>query len=360
MLTTAKDDEQPLARLLVEADDALAQPGDRFDQIVALGGERGVLGLDLAQFFLGAQIDGAEPLAVAAQPFELGLDRGDVRQHGVRLDAGEARDRIGLDLEHLVDLVGDVGESALGAFDALLGAGGLLAGRAERFERCADRAVAGAERVLGLGKTIGGGAAGGFGGLDLADQQAALLLEDRRRVGQRRALLLGLGAAGVERGDLGDGAVFAVAPGLPVGADGGEPAVGELGLARQRLRLGAHLGELRALAFDLGADVGELALQVGGRWQFGERRFRQRPGWRWASSRPAISRVLASVRAEMRAVLRAISRSAMAWSSRALSASRCAVRQCSRAAASAAPAAVRSDCAASAALRLSSSVGARG
>ncbi len=58
----------------------------------------------------------------------------------------------------------------------------------------------------------------------------------------------------------------------------------------------------------------------------------------------------------MRAVLRAISRSAMACSSRALSASRCAVRQCSRAAASAAPAAVRSDCAASAALRLSSSV----
>ncbi len=191
----------------------------------------------------------------------------------VRLDAGEARDRIGLDLEHLVDLVGDVGEPPLGAFDALLGAGGLLAGRAERFERGADRTVAGAERVLGLGQTIGGGAAGGFGGLDLADQQAALLLEDRRRVGQRRALLLGLGAAGVERGDLGDGAIFAVAPGLPVGADGGEPAVGELGLARQRLRLGAHLGELRALAFDLGADVGELALQVGGRRQFGEAAF---------------------------------------------------------------------------------------
>ena len=40
--------QQPLARLLVQADDALAQPRDRLDQVVALGGQRGVLGLDLA------------------------------------------------------------------------------------------------------------------------------------------------------------------------------------------------------------------------------------------------------------------------------------------------------------------------
>ena len=115
--------------------------------------------------------------------------------------------RIGLAFEHFADLVGDVGQPPLGAFDTLLGAGGLLAGGAERFERGADRAVAGGERVLGLGQAVGGGAAGGFGRLDLADQQAALFLEDRRRVGERRALLLGLGAAGVERRDLGDGAV---------------------------------------------------------------------------------------------------------------------------------------------------------
>ena len=42
------------------------------------------------QLFLGAQVDGAEPLAVAPQLFELGLDRGDVRQRGVRLDARRA------------------------------------------------------------------------------------------------------------------------------------------------------------------------------------------------------------------------------------------------------------------------------
>ena len=73
---------------------------------------------------------------------------------------------------------------------------------------------------------------------------------------------LGFGAAGVERGDLGDRAVAALAPGLTVGPDGDEPPVGELGLARQRLRLGAHFGQFRALAFDLGADGGELAAPV--------------------------------------------------------------------------------------------------
>ena len=61
-------------RLAVEALDALAQPLDGFHQIVAFGGERGVLGLDLAQLFLGVQIDRAEPLAVAAQLFEIFLD----------------------------------------------------------------------------------------------------------------------------------------------------------------------------------------------------------------------------------------------------------------------------------------------
>src|SRR3979409_1259164 len=66
--------QQALARLAVEALDALAQPLDGFHQIVALRGERGVLGFDLAQLFLGAQIYRAKPLAVAAQLFEAFFD----------------------------------------------------------------------------------------------------------------------------------------------------------------------------------------------------------------------------------------------------------------------------------------------
>ena len=47
--------QQPLARLAVEALDAVPQFLIASHQVVALGGERGVLGLDLAQFLFGAQ-----------------------------------------------------------------------------------------------------------------------------------------------------------------------------------------------------------------------------------------------------------------------------------------------------------------
>src|SRR6185295_4642681 len=66
--------EQAFARLLVEIENALAQPLDRLDQIVAFGGELPMLVLDLAQFFFGAQIDRAEPLALAHSQLP-GVDR---------------------------------------------------------------------------------------------------------------------------------------------------------------------------------------------------------------------------------------------------------------------------------------------
>ncbi len=118
-----------------------------------------VLGLDLAQLLLGAQVDGAEPLALAADAVELGLDLGDVGQLRARLDLGQLGDRGRLDLEHLADFVLDVGEPALGAVEALFGAGGVLARGADRFERGAGVLVGGGERVLGLGQAVGGGAA---------------------------------------------------------------------------------------------------------------------------------------------------------------------------------------------------------
>jgi hypothetical protein len=73
LLTSSKE-----ASIAVEILDALAQSLDRLHQIVALRSKRRMLGLDLAQLFLGAQVDGAEPLALAAQPFELGFDLGEL------------------------------------------------------------------------------------------------------------------------------------------------------------------------------------------------------------------------------------------------------------------------------------------
>ena len=156
--------QQPLARFLVEAADALAQPLDGFDQVVALGGQRRVLGLDLAQLFLGAQVDGAEPFAVAAQLLEVGLDLVERRQLHARLDFGERRDAVRLDLEHVVDFALDVLQPALGAFHPLLGAGAGLARRRQRLERGPGGAVGLRHLVLGLGELVGGFAAAGFGG----------------------------------------------------------------------------------------------------------------------------------------------------------------------------------------------------
>ena len=109
-----------------------------------------MLGLDLAQFLFGAQIDRAQPLALAAQPFELFLDLGEVGQRLAFLDLGQCGDRRRLDLQHVVDFAADVGEPALGALEAFLGAGEFLARGAGRFERGAGVAVGFGQRVLGL------------------------------------------------------------------------------------------------------------------------------------------------------------------------------------------------------------------
>ena len=91
---------------------------------------------------------------------------------------------------------------------------------------------------------------------------------------------------------------------------------------------------MRALAFDLGADVGELAFQVGGRLQLGERRFRRR------ARRPSVSSRLADQaglglgeRRDARGVARPFRARPWRAARAALSASRCASRQCSRASA---------------------------
>ncbi len=79
MLTSSNEVSSRSRASLVQALDALAQLVDRGDQVVALGGEVVVLLLDLAQLFFGAQIDRAEPLALAAQPLQRRLDVGDDR-----------------------------------------------------------------------------------------------------------------------------------------------------------------------------------------------------------------------------------------------------------------------------------------
>ena len=240
--------QQPLARLAVEALDAQPQFLDRFHQVVAFGGEVGVLGLDLAQLFLGAQVDRAQPLALAAQPLQRCFDLGQFGQRLAGLDARpESATADGLDLQHVADFAADVGEPALGALEALLGAGQFLARGAGRFERGAGVAVGFGQRVLGLGQAIRAGAPRGFRVRNLADQALAFLGENLRRVFEFGAVALGLRDALVERGDLVTRAVAALDPAGLVGGERRQAPVGQFGLAHDRLLLGAHLGELGAL-----------------------------------------------------------------------------------------------------------------
>ena len=225
-----------------------------------------MLGLDLAQLLLGAQIDGAEPLALAAHAVELGLDVGDVGQLGAGLDLGERRrpppgsissiSRISCSMSARRRLAPSKRSSARAASSRAAP----MASSAARASRSASACA-----VSACGELVGGGAARRFRGLDLADQRACA--SPRRPRARRRGLRA---RSWPPRTRVSRVAICEAAPSLRSlqpsrsAADLHKPPRRELRLARQRLRLGAHLGELRAVGLDLAAHVGELRLDLGG------------------------------------------------------------------------------------------------
>ena len=279
----------------------------------------------------------------------------DLGQRHLRHDAGQAGDRVGLAFEHLVDLVGDVGQPALGAFDALLGAGGLLAGGAQRFERGAHGTVANAERALGLGQPVGGLAARRFGGFAL--RRSAPGAFPRRSPARRRAKrappwLRRCGCRALRSGRRrGRARSLQACRSVPIAVRRRSASSASRASACASARTSASSARLPSISVRI---VGKLALQVGGRRPARRARLRRRSArralrrgrWRagsWLRSAPRCARCCAPSRARPWRAARGRCRPRAA---------RCA--NASRAAASAAPAAVKSDCAASAALRFSS------
>ena len=149
-MTTSKAANEALAPFLVEALDGEAQFADRFGEVVALGDELGIFLLDLGEFLVGAQIDGAEPLAIGAQVFERPLDLVDLGQVRARLHAGELAEALRLAVELARNRVHERRVALAQGFDARFGAGALLARGGHRVERAAGEPVG--LREIGFGR----------------------------------------------------------------------------------------------------------------------------------------------------------------------------------------------------------------
>ena len=153
-----------------------------------------MLRLDLIQFLLGTQIDGAEPLALAADAVEffLRLRRSAAVRRPDLISASSAA-AAGSISNSLADFVFDIGEPALCGIAALFAARRFGARFADGFE-CGARGLVGFGQVgLGLRQPVGSGAARGRGGLDFADKRLARFGEFLRRVFEFAALGLRLG-----------------------------------------------------------------------------------------------------------------------------------------------------------------------
>ena len=178
----------------------------------------------------------------------------------------------GLDFQHVVDFAADVGEPALGALEALLGARQLLARGAGRFERGAGVAVGLGQRVLGFLQAIGAGARGRLP--RSATSPISALRFSAKTCGAFSSSARSRLASAMRCSSV---AIWVRAPSrrsfqpaLSAG-ERREPPVGQFRLAHDRLLLGAHLGELGALAGDVVAHGGELGFEIGGGRQRGQR-----------------------------------------------------------------------------------------
>ena len=162
--------EQALAALLVEAGDRGAQFLDRFGEVVALGHHLVALRLDLGEFVLGAQIDGAEPFAIGASDSSSRRSMSAIAgRSSSGFDAGELRRAPAASISRSMrDGALDVGDALARGLQLRLAARLLLARGAHRLERRAGGAVGFGETRLGGGARVGRVAARGLGLFDAA------------------------------------------------------------------------------------------------------------------------------------------------------------------------------------------------
>ena len=167
VLEMAVDDleggDEPLAPLLVQGMDRAAQALDRLGQVVALGDQLVAAIEDLDELLVGAQVDGAEPLALLAQIVEPALDLDRARQGPIAVCPASAARPEGSQSSSVAIACMSSSPRRRAPFDALLRRRALLARRRHRFERLAGGAVGVGERGLAERERVGGLLARGFG-----------------------------------------------------------------------------------------------------------------------------------------------------------------------------------------------------
>jgi hypothetical protein len=252
---------ESFAGFAIQVLDPGAKPFDRLDKVVALGGQCGVLRLDLAQFLFGAQIDGAEPLALAPQTFQVLLHRGGVGQYAAVRQIGKLCGALGFDLKHFHDLMRDLGKPRLCSFKTFLGSGGILACRAHGLEGGPRRSVGLRLRGLAGAEPITRGAAFALRRLDFTDQALATLRELRRRTVKLLALAPRLRVARLDRGDLRGRAFQALVPRNTLGGDRHDAPLHVIKFSRERLRLRTDFREYGTPVGRLRTGVSQLLLQ---------------------------------------------------------------------------------------------------
>ena len=265
--------QQAFAGLAVEALDTLPQSLDGFHEIVAFGSQRGVLGFDLVQLFFRAQIDRAQPLAVATQLFEIFLDSLSGGNSDSGLISARPAARMRLEFQHVVNFT-------LESVRRRLAPSMRSSARA-----VASRALDNASSEILAARSVSAIAISAAASASAATRRAfsadSISLIRARRFRQKCRRILEFGALGLDLGDAGfDGrdlrgrALLAALPLAALGGDRLQAAVRQFGLARQRLGFGPHLCGEAAKAVDIGANRGEPGFGVEARRQFGERRVR--------------------------------------------------------------------------------------
>ena len=262
-MTTSKAASSRSRPFAVEALDRLPQLADRLDHVLALGDDRLQ---PLGQFlllFLGAQIDGAQPLALDLQPFEPALDIGDIGQRAVGLQPGVADHQMRRRVQRLLHARLDLAPPLVGGGQPLLGAGAALARFRQRLDRSDRRLVALGLLVLGLLQPVGRRLAQGLGLRQLRHQRAPALARSRRA----RLRALACSACASARRSPSE-AIWRSAfsprgdPAGALGGDRGQPPGALLGLALQPVMAGARVGQRRTVALHVCGKPVERRLQL--------------------------------------------------------------------------------------------------